>query len=504
MGAPNLVPIPADGDWPAVRRAIQTLAARLGPGGAPHFAGLDVDVLSVDSLTIPGLSGVLQATVGVLSGSAPHSALGSIGANDHHNQAHVLNGADHTVSGLTPGHVLKALTATTFGFAAAPDVGFANPMTTYGDMIAGDLDGLPVPLPIGNEGEVLTVDSGYPAWTISPGKSGGREIINTLLGSFITLDHTGAAFHLLVDGVVDALESEAGVDTVNSTDEIYSASDDWYTPAGTGSTIDVSQESENFNGAVGDIGGVEYRHATSFQASGAITCPQVSLYMGATTGSPSGNFTVRIETDNAGVPSGTLVHADATKSLASITDSAWNVFAFPSAISLSASTTYWLVTSIDDQSSNVRWVWRLKDGNPYVGGVAKRSVDSGATWAVLGAGVYDGAFRLYKSIPVDMVLISNGFTAKTANPATARLVIVEVNDNTPTLNTDIKGWVSRDSGSTWTQITLADRGAFSTTQNIYYGSATISGQPAGSTVKWKITTHNNKTFYIRGVGLVWE
>ena len=70
MGTPNLVPIPADGDWAAVRKAIGVLSRRLGPGGAPHFAGLDVDVLSVDALTIPGLSGVLRATAGVIAGSA--------------------------------------------------------------------------------------------------------------------------------------------------------------------------------------------------------------------------------------------------------------------------------------------------------------------------------------------------------------------------------------------------------------------------------------------------
>lgn len=41
-------------------------------------------------------------------------------ANDHHNQSHVLDGGDHTVSGLTPGYLLTALTASTFGFAAVP------------------------------------------------------------------------------------------------------------------------------------------------------------------------------------------------------------------------------------------------------------------------------------------------------------------------------------------------------------------------------------------------
>lgn len=49
-----------------------------------------------------------------------HSDLGGVGANDHHNQSHVLDGGDHTVSGLTTGHVLQALSPATFGFGAIP------------------------------------------------------------------------------------------------------------------------------------------------------------------------------------------------------------------------------------------------------------------------------------------------------------------------------------------------------------------------------------------------
>jgi ribosomal protein L27 len=52
-----------------------------------------------------------------------HSDLGGVGANDHHNQSHVLAtssalGPDHTVSGLTSGHVLRATGATTAAFGA--------------------------------------------------------------------------------------------------------------------------------------------------------------------------------------------------------------------------------------------------------------------------------------------------------------------------------------------------------------------------------------------------
>jgi hypothetical protein len=59
------------------------------------------------------------------SGTLAHSALGSIGANDHHNQGHVLGGtgglgADHSVSGLTAGQVLRASGATAAAFAVLP------------------------------------------------------------------------------------------------------------------------------------------------------------------------------------------------------------------------------------------------------------------------------------------------------------------------------------------------------------------------------------------------
>lgn len=50
-----------------------------------------------------------------------HSTLTGIGANDHHNQTHTLTGSDHTASGLTAGHVLRASGATTFEFAAIQD-----------------------------------------------------------------------------------------------------------------------------------------------------------------------------------------------------------------------------------------------------------------------------------------------------------------------------------------------------------------------------------------------
>ncbi len=46
-----------------------------------------------------------------------HNDLQTIGANDHHNQQHILTGSDHTASGLTVGNVVRASGATTFAWA---------------------------------------------------------------------------------------------------------------------------------------------------------------------------------------------------------------------------------------------------------------------------------------------------------------------------------------------------------------------------------------------------
>jgi hypothetical protein len=52
------------------------------------------------------------------SGTVAHSATTGRTANDHHAQAHALTGTDHTLSGLTTGHVLTATSPTAAAFQA--------------------------------------------------------------------------------------------------------------------------------------------------------------------------------------------------------------------------------------------------------------------------------------------------------------------------------------------------------------------------------------------------
>lgn len=51
-------------------------------------------------------------------GQVAHSELSGVTADQHHNQAHALDGADHTLSGAVAGHIMAATAATTFALQA--------------------------------------------------------------------------------------------------------------------------------------------------------------------------------------------------------------------------------------------------------------------------------------------------------------------------------------------------------------------------------------------------
>ena len=101
-------------------------------------------------------------------------------------------------------------------------------------------------------------------------------------------------------------------------------------------------------------------------------------------------------------------------------------------------------------------------------------------------------------------IVSNAFTASAA-PSSSRIVVFQENVDTPTLNTDIIASISRDGGSNFTNVTLSDSGYVtgSSGQRILVGSADISGQPSGTSMRWKLALANNSS-KIHGVSLQWK
>ena len=117
----------------------------------------------------------------------------------------------------------------------------------------------------------------------------------------------------------------------------------------------------------------------------------------------------------------------------------------------------------------------------------------------------DGYVLLQGSVNASVTsstIVSATFTA-TSEPSTARIVVFEENVDTPTLNTDIIASVSRD-GTNFSNATLSDSGYVtgSSGQRILTGTVDISGQPTGTSMRWKLALANNQ-IKIHGVSLSW-
>ena len=106
----------------------------------------------------------------------------------------------------------------------------------------------------------------------------------------------------------------------------------------------------------------------------------------------------------------------------------------------------------------------------------------------------------------NMTLVSNAQTAQAA-PTEGRLMIYEeTSTGSTTLDTDLKGYVSRDGGTTYTQTPLTLDTTYETGKTLVSGSVDISGQPSGTNMKYKIETLNqsgSKVCRLHGASLLW-
>lgn len=112
------------------------------PSGVPRFLNLVGQMIPPIDLALVDQNGGVTGILGVGNGG---TGLASPGAN-------------HNV-----------LTSNGTVWTSAPPVGFANPMTTLGDIIDGGVSGTPQRVGIGTTGQVLTVVGGVPTWANASG-----------------------------------------------------------------------------------------------------------------------------------------------------------------------------------------------------------------------------------------------------------------------------------------------------------------------------------------------
>jgi len=151
------------------------------------------------------------------------------------------------------------------------------------------------------------------------------------------------------------------------------------------------------------------------------------------------------------------------------------------------------------------------DGSDNLGGGAGGCSDGG-TGGAGGTGIAvirylaDSAFS--ESSGGNMTLISTATTSESAPGEADFISLMEDGTGTAILNTDIKGYVSRDNGTTYTQGTLVDQGEWGTNKTIVaFHDLDISAQPSGTSMRYKIETLNqsvSKQTKIHATSIGWK
>ena len=150
-----------------------------------------------------------------------------------------------------------------------------------------------------------------------------------------------------------------------------------------------------------------------------------------------------------------------------------------------------------------------KDGDANTGGGGGGAAhDSTNTSGAGGSGIV--ILRVLTQISTttsggDLTLQSTANTASSAATKADLIMLMENAEGTATINTDIKGYVTADGGSNWTEGTLVDEGSWGTNKKIYaFHDATVT---SGTDMRYKITTHNqsgSKITKIHATSIGWK
>jgi hypothetical protein len=140
-------------------------------------------------------------------------------------------------------------------------------------------------------------------------------------------------------------------------------------------------------------------------------------------------------------------------------------------------------------------------------GGAGGTYGSNSTGGAGGDGSVQGPTLVQGDVIGNLTLQSTDTAAETEANYADMVVLMEDAAGTATVNTDIKGYISEDSGVTFTQGTLVDEGDWGTNKRILaFHDLDISAQ-SGTAMCYKITTHNqavSKETKIHATSIGWR
>lgn len=159
---------------------------------------------------------------------------------------------------------------------------------------------------------------------------------------------------------------------------------------------------------IGNNAGEDGAVSQGFKLDEATYISSIQVYLKKNAGTP-GDITVRIETDAAAKPSGTLADAGLTATIPAFTttDWGWITATFATPIQLAKATLFHIVLKTAAVANGNNYFWQFDDSSPtYSDGACAYSVNGGSTWTALSTS--DGYFRvLGESVGVTCSIVSD-------------------------------------------------------------------------------------------------
>jgi len=312
-----------------------------------------------------------------------------------------------------------------------------------------------------------------------------------MINSFNIAAAGGFAYQNMVDGVVDGFEDATGIDASGSTNELRETDGDWYWGGSASYSADrvPTMTSNTEPSGVADA-------TTPSNLAAWNVFDGVSAGGGEPYGSSGG----------AGLPAFVSCEFTSTKIITSYT-----IRMAGASAQANRDPTAWTLDGWDGSSwvtkdTQTSQTFSLQGTNTYTFSNTTAYIKYRINVTANGGGVSfihidEIEFKEGGTVS-NMTLVSNATTAR-AVPSDANIVIWQQDVAAITLNTDLKAYASRNGGTTYTQITLAEVSDL-TIGRILTGTVDISGQSSAVAMKYKIETLNTKEQKIHAVALQWS
>ncbi len=306
----------------------------------------------------------------------------------------------------------------------------------------------------------------------------------------------------LVDGVVNPFSNETEMDLPSSSNQVYDPVADSYGPEKSvfpGTEV-TSNPLDSDSGTWANYTMRIVVPASQISSDGAFI--KVRFEASTTEGLKIDNASIVERSsgaDGVGVPTELLFSAGSGFDIAAGTSIESDALEF----NLDSTRDY--LICIDVSSDPAKDLARGKAGGSlsrYYKAASNSYNTQTLTGATFNSGTSSFVNRISIGVSQNMTLQSKAITA-TAVPTEALIGFVMIAPGAVP-DTDVKGYVSRDGGTTFTQAALMVQAVGFPWNVMFTGGVDLSSQPGGSSVKWKLVSANNIDFVIETASLFWN